>query len=83
MGGANLRREEYRDHKIAPVTVVSASGIHVRIVQGYVDGDKECVFVRKSRIINIDGNEQENLEELVNIACWLLGSPCRKTEILS
>ncbi|KAI1772858.1 hypothetical protein F4818DRAFT_443739 [Hypoxylon cercidicola] len=92
MGGAKLigkeklRRDEKpkqdRNQEIAPVTVVSASGRNLRIIQGYVDGDKDCLFVRKSRIINVDRNEVQNLEGLMRIACWFLGTPCRKTEYI-
>ncbi|KAI1762611.1 hypothetical protein GGR53DRAFT_412770 [Hypoxylon sp. FL1150] len=81
MGGAKLRQET-RNQEIAPVTVVSASGIHVRIVQGYVDGGKNCLFVRKSDIIKVDGIEKQSVEGLMSIACWLLGKPCRKTRVV-
>ncbi|KAI1770208.1 hypothetical protein F4818DRAFT_273962 [Hypoxylon cercidicola] len=82
MGGAKLRQENH-DQEIAPVTVVSASGIHVRIFQGYVDGGKNCLFVRKSDIIKVDGIEKQSLEGLMRIACWLLGKSCRNTKHLS
>ncbi|KAI0165340.1 hypothetical protein GGR52DRAFT_575428 [Hypoxylon sp. FL1284] len=77
LGARQLKRPEYSDHKIAPVTVVSASGRTIRIVQGYADG-ADCIFLRKSGIVDVDGiEEQKNLEKMVKVACWLLGKPCR------
>ncbi|KAI0387025.1 hypothetical protein F5Y04DRAFT_242846 [Hypomontagnella monticulosa] len=79
MGASKLRKKEFRHHKIAPVTLVSASGIYARIVQGYSDGESNCLVLRKSRIIRVDGVEKQSLEGIMKIACWLLGNPCRKT----
>ncbi|KAI1760759.1 hypothetical protein GGR53DRAFT_525738 [Hypoxylon sp. FL1150] len=75
LGKRQLEKKEYRNHKIAPVTVVSGSGRDLRVVQGYVDG-ADHVILRMSRIINIDNeNRQQNLEGLMIIGRWLFGDP--------
>ncbi|KAI1467567.1 uncharacterized protein F4812DRAFT_459676 [Daldinia caldariorum] len=57
-------------------TLVSCSHKDLRIVQGYVHGDGRVV-VRTSPIINVDGEEAQNLHDLLRIGAWFFGSPCR------
>ncbi|KAI5927225.1 hypothetical protein F4810DRAFT_706601 [Camillea tinctor] len=75
----NMKKGESHNYQIAPVTVVSVSGQHVRIVQGYGDSSKDCIVVRKSRIISLHENDELNSEGFIRIACWLLGDPCIKS----
>ncbi|KAI1086351.1 hypothetical protein F5B19DRAFT_163268 [Rostrohypoxylon terebratum] len=63
----------------SPATVVSASGRSLRVVQGYVDEDNDCIGVRKSPIIVVEGDKEQNWENLMKIACWFLGSPIKGT----
>ncbi|KAI1093969.1 hypothetical protein F5B19DRAFT_448140 [Rostrohypoxylon terebratum] len=74
-GNHELKLEKNCKYQIAPVTVVSASGRRVRIVQGYADGSKDRIVMRKSRIIDVDGEKEQNLQGLMRLACWVFGSP--------
>ncbi|KAI2606632.1 hypothetical protein GGR54DRAFT_620564 [Hypoxylon sp. NC1633] len=77
IGAIKLKSKGNENHQIAPVTIVSASGRHARIVQGYVDGPKGYILVRMTGMITFDGDQKQDSAKLMEIARWFLGSPCR------
>ncbi|KAI0376096.1 hypothetical protein F5Y04DRAFT_267310 [Hypomontagnella monticulosa] len=77
-GLRRLRAKRYHGHHHIAVTIASGSGRKVRIVQGYVDKNKGCVFVRKSKFVDLNGNRGDNLRRLMQIHRWILGQPCRE-----
>ncbi|KAH9884035.1 hypothetical protein F4778DRAFT_580960 [Xylariomycetidae sp. FL2044] len=74
---ARLLRPEYRNQKIVPVTVISAAGRKVRVVQGYVDGQESRVQVRKSKKLNFEQEDRQNTELILS---WLIGDPIGNTK---
>ncbi|KAI1767834.1 hypothetical protein GGR53DRAFT_463090 [Hypoxylon sp. FL1150] len=70
-----LKKNELGPDGIAPVTIVSASGRDLRIVQGYIHNNK--VLVRMSEVVNTDQEDEQNLNQLMKVGAWLLGAPCR------
>ncbi|KAI1177950.1 hypothetical protein F4777DRAFT_539843 [Nemania sp. FL0916] len=71
------------EHKIVPVTMISVSGHHLRIIQGYVDGEKGIVELRKTRIVYMGTGGLANMKrhsyEWITCMRWILARPIGKT----
>ncbi|KAI1655485.1 hypothetical protein F4813DRAFT_367163 [Daldinia decipiens] len=76
--GSQLSQKEHRHNQTASVTVVSGSGRSLRVVQGYVNTNDESVVVRKSAIIELKGDDENNLKKLLQVCRWFLAQPCKK-----
>ncbi|KAI8623450.1 hypothetical protein F5Y19DRAFT_458381 [Xylariaceae sp. FL1651] len=72
-----LQLYEYHNHRIIPVTVISAADRQLRIVQGYVDGQHGYLRVRKSPIIDF---QQYDLQRMELVLSWCLGEPVGHTK---
>ncbi|KAI1472791.1 uncharacterized protein F4812DRAFT_25290 [Daldinia caldariorum] len=75
-GSRLAEKKEHEPDEIAPVTIVSACGRDLRVVQGYIHDDK--AWVRMSEVVNTDDDDKQvNLDRLLKVAAWFLGTPCR------
>ncbi|KAI0098802.1 hypothetical protein GGR51DRAFT_537488 [Nemania sp. FL0031] len=82
VAGFYFNRPENIEYKIIPVTVVSISRRKVRIVQGYADGEKGIINIRKTRLVDLgDGEDPAKSHnwEFMTIMRWVLARPCGKT----
>lgn len=61
------------------VTLVSAAGKQLRIVQGIVDSGNKSIEVRKSKIIDFSDGELEKWEEWVTVLRWMVADPVGAT----
>ncbi|KAM4054988.1 hypothetical protein HRG_005802 [Hirsutella rhossiliensis] len=68
-----------RNHRISPVTIVSASNRSVRIVQGFADIETRAVEIRKSPIVHFDQGVWANWDQWVIVLGWLMGNPIGNT----
>ncbi|KAI0529981.1 hypothetical protein GGR58DRAFT_273000 [Xylaria digitata] len=75
-----FRQREYRNHRFIPVTIISASDMQVRIVQGYVDAQGDCVRVRKSPILDFEDFEQAR-KHMEVILSWCIGETVGDTKL--
>ncbi|KAI1122870.1 hypothetical protein F5Y10DRAFT_270624 [Nemania abortiva] len=75
-----LQLPEYHNHRIIPVTVISASDKKLRIVQGYVDGREGCLQVRRSPILDF---EHENIQLIELVLSWCIGETVGDTKLQS
>lgn len=71
-----LQLSEYHNHRIIPVTVISAADRQLRIVQGYIDGRDGYLRVRKSPLLDF---EKPNIERLELVLSWCVGEPVGHT----
>ncbi|KAI1170049.1 hypothetical protein F4777DRAFT_570642 [Nemania sp. FL0916] len=72
-----LRLPEYHNHRIIPVTVISAADRQLRIVQGYVDGEHDCIRVRKSPMLDFERYDPQKMELVLS---WCVGDPVGHTQ---
>ncbi|KAI0429811.1 hypothetical protein F5Y09DRAFT_309440 [Xylaria sp. FL1042] len=61
--------------EVVPVTVVTISGTTFRIVQGFADGKKTNVKIRKSSVVSIGAEEENVKNQMMLILRWLLAEP--------
>ncbi|KAI0117247.1 hypothetical protein F4814DRAFT_415645 [Daldinia grandis] len=73
-----LMQKKYHDHQTVPVTITSASGRSLRVLQSYVDISNRRVIVRKSAIVELNGDDKENLLKLLKASRWFVGQPTRE-----
>ncbi|KAI1091544.1 hypothetical protein F5B19DRAFT_259223 [Rostrohypoxylon terebratum] len=75
--GCRLRDEKYQHHKIVPVTIISAAGYLLRIVQGYIN--QQQLFVRMTPIFDFKSGEKAMQTEFYQTLCWFVGDPVGNT----
>ncbi|KAI1466367.1 uncharacterized protein F4812DRAFT_465679 [Daldinia caldariorum] len=73
-----LSKKEHRHNQTASVTLVSGSGRSLRVVQGYVDTNDQSVVLRKSAVIELRGDDENNFQKLLQVCRWFLAQPCKK-----
>jgi hypothetical protein len=64
---------------VQQVTVISASGRRIRIVQGVVDIIKGSIEVRVSDIIQFDEGIKKNEKKFHTLLGWMVGEPVGRT----
>ncbi|KAI1201414.1 hypothetical protein F5X97DRAFT_320491 [Nemania serpens] len=67
---------EYCNHRIIPVTVISAADRQLRIVQGYIDGRDGYFRVRKSPILDFSRHDPAKMELVLS---WCIGNAVGNT----
>ncbi|KAF2969048.1 hypothetical protein GQX73_g4472 [Xylaria multiplex] len=76
-----FRQREYRNHRFIPVTIVSAAGCRVRIVQGYVDPQEDGMRVRKSPILDLHDDVEQNQKQIELLTSWCIGETVGDTKL--
>ncbi|KAI1766860.1 hypothetical protein GGR53DRAFT_181846 [Hypoxylon sp. FL1150] len=71
--GSRILDKDYQCHRIVPVTIVSACGLRLRIVQGYVD--QAQLIVRMTPIVDFTAGEKKNWNDFIQTICWMIGEP--------
>ncbi|KAI0141197.1 hypothetical protein GGR57DRAFT_487533 [Xylariaceae sp. FL1272] len=75
-----FNQPEWRNFEIIPVTVISGSGRSVRVVQGWADGKKKVVNIRKTRLVHFgDGlardKDPAHVPKFLTLMRWLMAEP--------
>ncbi|KAI1086031.1 hypothetical protein F5B19DRAFT_201322 [Rostrohypoxylon terebratum] len=72
-----LCQEKFKQYQSVPITIVSASGLHVRIHRAsfkLLEGYKGQISVKKSPIINLTNVEGPISDDIIHILRWMVGS---------
>ncbi|KAI2612749.1 uncharacterized protein GGS25DRAFT_476949 [Hypoxylon fragiforme] len=70
---------EYEQHRLVPVTILSCSGLPVRLVQGFIDPAAEKVVIRKTPIMTRTVRERDCWDLHVGLLRWLTATPVGET----
>ncbi|KAI1270803.1 hypothetical protein F5Y07DRAFT_405099 [Xylaria sp. FL0933] len=83
MGLLSFLKPQNLKHKIIPVTMISGSSRQFRIVQGYANGDKGTIDLRKTRIVDLgegeEDSEEQHWHEFMTFMRWILARPVGET----
>jgi len=83
LAGLNYLDSIYSQHSVVPITVVSASGRRVRVVQGNVNFRKCTVGLRISEIVEFEKGVTDDRghinEKYLTLLGWLIGDPVGNT----
>ncbi|KAI0178692.1 hypothetical protein GGR52DRAFT_569599 [Hypoxylon sp. FL1284] len=88
-----LNSRSCKKHRVAPITLVSGSGLSVRTVQGFIDPDAEKLIIRKTPVMNYTARSlvsssgfkcltvvpEDNWDLHVNLLRWLTAAPVGET----
>ncbi|KAI1497020.1 hypothetical protein F5X99DRAFT_413483 [Biscogniauxia marginata] len=72
-----LCQEKFKQHRSVPITIVSASGLRVRIHRAsfkLLGGCKGHIFVQKSPIMNLAKVQGPISDDMIHILRWMAGS---------
>ncbi|XXG99925.1 hypothetical protein Hte_006266 [Hypoxylon texense] len=70
----------YEQYRVIPVTVLSCSGLPVRIVQGFIDPDAGKLIIRKTPIMTRTVEPKDCWDLHVNLLRWLTATPVGETK---
>ncbi|KAI0897459.1 hypothetical protein F4806DRAFT_401695 [Annulohypoxylon nitens] len=75
----SLLNEEYRHHRVIPVTLITGSGTQIRITHGNVDVEEGRMSLWMTPIIDLVADEKEKKDDLLRVLGWVVGEPVGNT----